>query len=733
MVLAVGLYAGHYILQIQNTFWQWVCFSILGLIGLAVVFFNIFPVYLVNKEIRYRPTGDPDKSYFTTTPRTDDNYQFFASGYEQYLKWLRNPRSPILYLTGSSGTGKSSLINAYLAPGLEKENSPKTSVYVLRSYRDPLKILYEALRAENRSEEDITEEIVLKELTRISNSLSSDERILIILDQFEEFFLLRNSSQTEPADDEIKSIEQLKRFFKRFTNDTPRGITILLSYRDDFQQLIDQLELPARSEHINFEQVNPLNFDQSTKFLKSCPGLVIPDEQLHRTLKEAASVDSPVTMRPIVLNLLGIILQQMVGPRSAPRRGTNLIRNYIINSLGKELKYERASVLKTMLTDFNTARPRTLEEMSKLSRLSISQLDRQMIAMQHHGLVRCLDPMEPSQGKRKWQIAHDFIALQLEKVVYGVNKTFWQKTRLWIAPALLAALIILTSSYVERINNLKKQNAIAIIEKAHFSWIPTSRTLQTASSLNINDSFFQSVLPAIIVMQPDTLEIQMYEGNFIIYAMSLKELLSSTVSHPFTTLNGLDRVKSLKKISLANCIGLENLDGLRSLENLTCLELTESRSLSSLDGIKDLTHLSGLHITGAHALSKIDALTNLVNLTTLSLYDDTALQNIDALSRLKNLAELDLNKCITLRNVDALKELKKLRSLNLSDDTALQSIDALRGLNNLEELNLSNCSNLKNVDALKELKNLRSLDLFNTKIPADKIEELRHILTNTRF
>src|SRR5207342_2638256 len=113
---------------------------------------------------------------------------------------------------------------------------------------------------------------------------------------------------------------------------------------------------------------------------------------------------------------------------------------------------------------------------------------------------------------------------------------------------------------VERINNLKKENAIAIIDKAHFLWIPTSRTLQTATSLNINDSFFQSVLPAIIVMQPDTLEIQMYEGNFIIYAMSLKELLSSTVSYPFTTLNGLDKVKSLKKISLANCIGLENLD-----------------------------------------------------------------------------------------------------------------------------------------------------------------------------
>jgi len=160
MIVGVSLYAVHYIHEISSVLWQWTCYSILFLIALAVIFFNIFPVYLINKEIRYRPTGDPDKSYFTTTPRVDDNYHFFASGYEPYLSWLRSPRSPILYLTGSSGTGKSSLINAYLAPGLEKENLPKTNVYVLRSYRDPLKILYDVLKPDSASAENITEEIV---------------------------------------------------------------------------------------------------------------------------------------------------------------------------------------------------------------------------------------------------------------------------------------------------------------------------------------------------------------------------------------------------------------------------------------------------------------------------------------------------------------------------------------------------------------------------------------------
>jgi hypothetical protein len=681
MILAVGFYAGHYILEIKNVFWQWVCFSILGLIGLAVVFFNIFPVYLVNKEIRYRPTGDPDKSYFTTTPRVEDNYNLFTSGYEQYLKWLRNPRSPILYLTGSSGTGKSSLINAYLTPGLEKESSPKTNVYVLRSYRDPLKILYQALKGGNGSEENITEEIVHLELTKISNSLSPGERVLIILDQFEEFFLLRNSTQTSPEadEDEIRNIEELKRFFKRFTNDRPRDVTILLSYRDDFQQLIDQLELPARSEHINFEQVNPLNFDQATKFLKSCPGLRIPEDQLDRTLKEAASLDSPVTMRPIVLNLLGIVLQQMVGPRSAPQRGKNMIRGYIIDSLGKELKYERATVLKAMLTDFNTARPRTLEEMSKISRLSLSQLDRQMIAMQHHGLVRCLDPTEPSQGKRKWQIAHDFIALQLEKVVYSVNKTLWQKTRIWIAPALLAVLVILTSSYFGSISDLKRKNAITTIEKAQFSWIQNSRTVRTSFYINITDSQFRSLLPALMVIQPDSLEIQVSVPSYGIPIFD---------SYSFTTVNGLEKVKSLKKISITNGTGIENLDGLRGLENLTSLELTGCGSLTNLDGIKDLTSLSRLRLSDAYALSNVDALAKLVN----------------------------------------------LKMLNLNNDSSLQNIDALRGLKNLAQLDLGGCSNLKNVDALKELKSLRELGIFGcSKISESQIEELKKVLKNTQF
>ncbi len=463
MLLAAIFYLENYIHKIPNEFnyLKWVASIIVFLSICALYFFTLRPALIKKRELSLRPTGNPEEGFFTTSPRFDDKYNFFSKGYEQYVQWLKKTKSPVLYLTGPSGSGKSSLINACLAPELEKEKSIKTNLFLLRSYHNPLKELYNALVIDEKTVSQVDSRNVLELIETTSKMLSENEKIIIVLDQFEEFFLLHNS-ETALSNDvgNLEGVGELKDFFQQFIQRPPKGVHILLSYRDDFQQFIDQLELPARNENINFKQVKLLSYTQAAIFLSSCPGFTVPEKRLNKVLEEAASIDTPITFRPIVLNLLGVILQQMVGGKPLSKSDDNLIRQYILDCLGKELKLERAAILKELLTDFKTARPRTLEELCRSSRLNASQLDNQMIAMQSRGLVRCLDTIETSVINRKWQISHDFVAWQLEKVVYGVSKNYWQRIKPWIAPIILCILILSSIFYSGIVDTWKKKKSI---------------------------------------------------------------------------------------------------------------------------------------------------------------------------------------------------------------------------------------------------------------------------------
>ncbi len=651
MVIAAIMYFSHYAGEMAEHFHlpKWTPIIPIIITICLLFFFNILPVIRRKSELNLRPRGEPDKNYFTTSPRKDDAYNFFSTGYEPYLEWLHYPKSHVLYLTGSSGSGKSSLINAYLAPKLRENSKKQTTLYVLRSYHKPLEILFSTLTKEENTSVNVTEEQVLNEIEKAAHQLSQNDQLLIILDQFEEFFLLRNDPENanETGADE-KQINKVRKFFHLFLKNPPKNVYFLLSYRDDFQQLIDQLELPARNEHINFEQVKLLTFTQAYKFISSCPGLEIPEKRLDSILKEAASIDTTIAFRPIVLNLLGIILEQMVGQKQLGTKEGNLIRQYILNCLGKELRQERAELIKAMLTDFNTARPRTLRELSKASKLTISQLDNQMLSMQHYGLVRCIDSDETLQSERKWQIAHDFVALQLEKVVHGIHKVFWKKARPWLAPVLISILLLFSASYYRGKDYSEKKKAIIEIEKAGFTWTESSKTISIVHAAPLTDGMFQKMIHYFTIIQPDSLEIS--------YNWSLLQSITfdylrylELVERQYTSLKGLETVTSLKTISIA-----------------------QNKRVKGLDDLNRMPNISTLRFIGCDSLN-----------------------NLDAISKLPNLVELVLNRCIALNDINGLKELKSLRKLHLIDCRSLQNLEALNSIPSLQELHLTYSKNIK--------------------------------------
>ena len=105
----------------------WFVAAVLGLPLFFVLIFNIIPAIARAREKRLKPVpGDRiDRDYFTTKPRADDPHGFFAHSYEAFLKWAAAPAAPILHLTGLSGSGKSSLLSAFLAPKLAGAKHPR--------------------------------------------------------------------------------------------------------------------------------------------------------------------------------------------------------------------------------------------------------------------------------------------------------------------------------------------------------------------------------------------------------------------------------------------------------------------------------------------------------------------------------------------------------------------------------------------------------------------------------
>ena len=79
-----------------------------------------------------------DPSYFRLTPYTIRNRAQFARAdraHERVREWIEDALDPILFLTGDSGTGKSSLLNAHVVPELSEHG---WLVVAARSYADPL-------------------------------------------------------------------------------------------------------------------------------------------------------------------------------------------------------------------------------------------------------------------------------------------------------------------------------------------------------------------------------------------------------------------------------------------------------------------------------------------------------------------------------------------------------------------------------------------------------------------
>lgn len=687
------------------------------------------------REARYRARApvarDADETYFKTWPRPapgDDQPVTFSrpdKAERTVLEWIERAASPMLHLTGASGTGKSSLLDAFVIPHLRRRD-PAWHVIKLRSFDDPLTALSAALPGvwKNPSA-DLQESLIDRLIRALAYLQERNRRLLIVFDQFEELFILHPlPSGPVPDGSPPPLVQRVGELLTAVTVTAPiPGLTVLLSYRADHRSDIDTLRLPARNEdhepatRTAFE-VQPFTFAAAWAYLTGCPGLTIPSARLQQALEEAAAIDeSGQRVRPIVLNLLGRALQDLAeNPRRSSRRGS-LLHDYI-RSHAFDPREERLpkSILPHLLSNEGTIAPATAEDIAPFASkenkapLTAADITRYLSRLRTPGIIRQIGTGTGPHSQ--WEIAHDFIARLIHLILGGTIRSLWRKVRPWLAPSILLVLILagapLFPAYRER-------ESMRALDRAGFTWRADVRKAERVSPTGVN---LGGAIQPLQLLKSKSLELG--RCDTITSLDALKDLatlqnLALADCAALTSVDGLKGLTLLKRLKLSGCSGLASVDGLKGLKSLRHLELPGCRSLASFDVLESLTSLQRLDLSHCPALTNAEVLRGLAFLQHLDLSYCSGLTNIDVIKDLASLQRLDLSHCPALRSVEVLSGLTSLQRLDLSYCSALTSADVLKNLTSLQRLDLSYCSSLASIDALKNLRSLHSLDLSDCK------------------
>ena len=144
-------------------------------------------------------TGVEQSGYFRIGPylnNAEDRAKFDRAdrAHEKVLSWIERSASMPLYLTGNSGSGKSSLLNAFVLPALRDHG---WTVVEARALQDPETALRNALLqllGARRSRQGESQEL---RYLLAAAARSADTRLLLVLDQFEEFLILGQREQQQ--------------------------------------------------------------------------------------------------------------------------------------------------------------------------------------------------------------------------------------------------------------------------------------------------------------------------------------------------------------------------------------------------------------------------------------------------------------------------------------------------------------------------------------------------------
>jgi hypothetical protein len=582
-----------------------------------------------------------EPGYFRLTPYEDneddrEQYERPDGAHRAVLRWLEQTSRPLIYLTGSSGCGKTSLLNAYVFPELRSRHGVR--IIRVRSFVNPseslrarLADLAESLQLYQRSQkwmhEDAPDLVLRKVIERWDPGRESNApfHLLIVFDQFEELMILNEFAPERVAD--------VRGFIRSLWSAPVSGVKVLLSLRADYDHLLEQLDLPPMHLDDMHRKIGSFTTAQARKILTADDraGFQLGEDRLKSVLQEAALVDDNRGMiRPIVINMLGRVLQRHADTELPVHVKGRLLSKDVRDSLEHgDVRDHAKAILAPMLSDSDTKRPRTVDELAAETSLHPQTIEGTLRRLSESGLVRLISEAE-SAGQRVWEISHDFVAKLIATVIRTPRTTLWKRLQPALAPTALLLMCFATGVYIVSYIRNEPDRVVARLNKHGLFVEPLDEggTRLRADSGNY-------------LFSDDTWG----RGSF-----------KETSLQAITRL--LEKLPDLRVIDLDECDSITKVE-LSGLRDLRTLELDNCRNLETVV-LNDLPALEELGIGGCHALQHVSDLSQFTRLKSLALTPSAAVKD-KGLDRLQSVTKLGW------RDVGSLDGMPKLRNLREID------------------------------------------------------------------
>jgi hypothetical protein len=441
-------------------------------------------------------------------------------------------------------------------------------------------------------------------------------RLLLVLDQFEEFLILGQ-------------LEQQQKFAALVANlqTAPiQALSLLLVLRSDYQTLLEDVGLPSLRHGDNFYQVGRFTIAAATGFMARS-GLNLHPDTLDRLLTSAAELDeTPGLVRPITLNVIGYVLATGKAVAVSADAGP-LVRRYIELTVGQPAIRDFApQVLEQLVTEQGTKRPRSEQELVALTSLRRGEVRAVLNGLGEAALARPLDPVEGV-----WELSHDFVARAVTHFLGRRRRELLQQGAYYVAPALFVVMLLAAAGVIvwDRFSPYEVRSELA---EVGLTITPTADGLIGEPNSRFTPESFLSTGPLLAKLPPVT---------------SLD--LSGTRVDNLEPLRGLTALRSLN-LRFAKVRNLKPLKGLSALQSL---DLSRT-PVDNLEPLRGLTALRSLSLS------------------------ETKVANLEPLKGLSALQSLDLSHT-PVDNLEPLTDLTALKLLTLSE-TQVNNFKPLKGL-----------------------------------------------------
>jgi hypothetical protein len=540
-----------------------------------------------------------DPGYFRLTPYSARNREEFGRAdraHERVREWIEDAREPILFLTGDSGTGKSSLLAAHVVPALGEQGWLVVSA---RSYADPLASLRASLLEPGRiwkspPAEDDAGELLAQAAQRLARS---DRRLCVLLDQFEEFVILHAPAARAGFTGLLQALGERP----------VAGLRLILVLRSEYEAALAEAGLPRLRQGENWFKLGAFTEPAARGFLQRS-GLELAPEAFDRLLKGAAALETARGLyRPIVLNLLGLVLARHATRLPDGFDPERVIQTHLRDTVtAPDLRGDVQAVLPRMITDAGTKRPVEEEALASEAAVPVGRVRHCLLRLAEAGLVRPL-----GREQLVWEIAHDFIATQLGMMLGRLRVPLWRRALPYAVPTLAALWLATVAVVGVWYPGRQVEAAIAALSAKGFTVAGnTTEGFRIGSRELVPGAGGAAVLgQALPVLQPVvSLEV---EGD------------RDTVSLP-----GLDKLAGLQRLMITGNGALQALPGLDKLAGLRQLTIAGNDALQALPNLAELPQLNELALQGIFVADRLADVAGIEPLRVLVLDRDSALDPV---------------------------------------------------------------------------------------------------------